>query len=65
MFVYLFISDNSCWEDIIVILSKEDAIQKSIKYPHCRVEIFSINNTNEYHPTYNYYKNGEFYYQNL
>ena len=58
-FVYmlLFGSGNE-WEDIIILLSKEDAINKSIKYPNARVEIFSKNDTLGYTPTYNYYKNG-------
>jgi hypothetical protein len=47
-------------KDIIVLLSKEDAIEKSIKYPNIRVEIFNKNQNNEYIPTYNYYKNGEY-----
>ena len=49
---------GSEWEDIIILLSKEDAINESIKYPSARVEIFSKNNTTGYTPTYNYYKNG-------
>ena len=59
-FVYLLLNDNCEWEDIIVLLSKEDAIEKSIKHPNIRVEIFSKNQNNEYIPTYNYYKNGEY-----
>ena len=47
------------WEDIIILLSKEEAIDASIKYPNARVEIFSKNNKSGYTPTYNYYKNGE------
>ena len=35
------------WEDIIIFLSKEDAIQKSINHPNCRVEIFSKTNSLE------------------
>jgi len=59
-FVYmlLFGSGNE-WEDIIILLSKEDAINESITNPHARVEIFSKNNKSGYTPTYNYYKNGE------
>ena len=57
----LFGSGGECeWEDIIILLSKEDAINESIKYPNARVEIFSKNNTLGYTPTYNYYKNGNF-----
>ena len=56
-FVYVLLFGNE-WEDIIILLSKEDAINESIKHPNARVEIFSKNNT-RYIPTYNYYKNGE------
>ena len=47
------------WEDIIILLTDEDAINQSKKYPNARVEIFSKNNNVGYMPTYNYYKNGE------
>lgn len=54
--VYVLI--NVELEDMIVILSKEQAIEASKKYPHTRVEIFRKNELNEYTPTYDYYKNG-------
>jgi hypothetical protein len=57
-FVYLFVLGSE-WEDVIVFLSKEEAIQESIKFPNNRVEIFSKTNTSGYRPTYNYYQNGE------
>jgi hypothetical protein len=69
-FVYVLIY-GSDWEDIVIILSKEDAIEISKKYPNSRVEIFSksknidididksLINTLGFTPTYNYYKNGE------
>ena len=57
-FVYLFVLGSE-WEDVIVFLSKEEAIQESIKFPNNRVEIFSKTNTAGYRPTYNYYQNGE------
>jgi len=58
--IYVFIYGSE-WEDIIILLSKEDAILESIKHPNDRVEIFSKNNIpTGYTPTYNYYKNGEF-----
>jgi hypothetical protein len=56
-FVYLLLN-SSDWEDIIVFVSKEEAIKESKNNPKSRVEIFGINNNNEYIPTYNYYKNG-------
>jgi hypothetical protein len=58
-YVYVFIVGSE-WEDMIILLSKEDAINESIKYPNARVEIFSKNNIPGYTPTYNYYKNGNF-----
>ncbi len=57
-FVYVLFN-GSDWEDIIILLSKEDAINESINNPNTRVEIFSKNNKSGYNPTYNYYKNGE------
>ena len=58
-FVYILINGNE-WEDMVIFLSKEDAIQESLKYPNNRVEIFSKNNISScYNPTYNYYQNGE------
>jgi hypothetical protein len=43
-FIYVFIYGGE-WEDMIIFLSKEDAIQKSINHPNCRVEIFSKTNS--------------------
>jgi hypothetical protein len=57
-FVYVFFDGND-WEDIVIFLSKEDAINESKKYPNARVEIFSINEELGYRPTYDFYKNGE------
>jgi hypothetical protein len=47
------------WEDMVVYLSKEDAIAASKTWPKCRVEIFGKKNVG-YIPTYNYYENGEY-----
>ena len=57
-FIYVLLY-GSDWEDIIILLSKEDAINESINHPTSRVEIFGKNNKSGYTPTYNYYKNGE------
>ena len=60
-FVYVLM--NGCdWEDIIIFLSKEDAIKESIHRPKNRIEIFSKTSTAGYIPTYNYYQNGEYIY---
>lgn len=61
-FVYLLINGISNeWEDIVVLLTKEDAIDTSKKYPNHRVEIFTKTESSiGYKPTYNYYKNGDY-----
>ena len=63
LFVYLMINGNGCeWEDMVIFLTEEEAIQASIKYPNSRIEIFCKNiDSTEYLPTYNYYKNGDCY----
>jgi hypothetical protein len=57
-FVYVFLYGSE-WEDVVIFLTKEEAISQSIKYPKCRVEIFSKTDKPGYTPTYTYYKNGE------
>ena len=57
-FIYVLFYGSE-WEDIIILLSKEDAINESIKYPNARVEIFSKNNKLGCTPTYKYYRGGE------
>ncbi len=57
-FIYVLVSNNSCWEDMVIFLSLEEAIKVSIKYPEQRIEIFSKSDNAGYIPTYNYYKNG-------
>jgi hypothetical protein len=58
--VYMLVEDGAEWEDMSIILTKEDAIAASIKYQKCRVEIFTKKmNHFGYTPSYNYYKNGE------
>ena len=60
-FVYLFISGSE-WEDMVLFLSQEEAIDASIKYPNSRVEIFGKEkNSIGYIPTYSYYKNGAYF----
>ena len=62
-FIYVLFYGSE-WEDIIIYLSKEEAIKESIKHPNHRVEIFTKSNslnTIGYTPTYNYYQNGELY----
>jgi hypothetical protein len=59
-FVYMLVSNGAEWEDIIIFLDKEEAIQASIKFYKSRVEIFKKGNVG-YVPTYNYYAVGEYY----
>jgi hypothetical protein len=58
-FIYVLVSKDSEWEDMVIFLSVEEAIKESIKYPEKRIEIFSKSDKSGYTPTYNYYKNGE------
>ena len=58
--VYMLVVDGAEWEDMSIILKKEDAIAASIKYQKCRVEIFTKKTGHYgYTPSYNYYINGE------
>jgi len=57
-FVYVLLKGLE-WEDMVIYLSKEDAIAASKMWPKCRVEIFGKKNGG-YIPTYNYYENGEY-----
>jgi hypothetical protein len=58
--VYLLVGDD--WDDTIVYLTEEAAIEASKKYPTMRVEILSRADSNSgYMPLYSYYKNGEYY----
>ena len=57
-FVYVFLYGSE-WEDVVIFLTKEEAISQSIKHPKYRVEIFSKTDKPGYTPTYTYYKNGE------
>ena len=50
------------WEDIVIYLTQEEAIESSMKYPDIRVEIFSKHQgLPGYRPTYKYYENGKMY----
>ena len=54
----MFLSGSE-WEDAEIFINLEDAISQSIKYPNCRIEIFTKNNLS-YVPTYNYIINGQY-----
>ena len=57
-FVYVFTVDGAEWEDLVIYLSKEDAIAKSKKFPKVRLDIYK-KTEDGYRPTYRYYLNGE------
>jgi len=60
-FVYVMINSSE-WEDIVIYLIEEEAIQSSLTYPNIKIEIFSKNpDYNGYSPTYSYYKDGKLY----
>jgi squalene cyclase len=59
-FVYMLLPDGAEWEDMVIILDKEEAIQASIKFYKCRVEVFKKSSLG-YTPTYTYYSKGEYY----
>jgi hypothetical protein len=56
-FVYVFTVDGAEWEDLVIYLSKEEAIAKSKKHPNVRLDIYK-KSADGYRPTYNYYLNG-------
>ena len=59
-FVYVRTVDGAEWEDLVIYLTKEEAIEVSKKYPTVRVEIFHRSEKGGYVPSYNYYLNGEY-----
>ena len=56
-FVYVFTVDGAEWEDLVIYLSKEEAIAKSKKHPRVRLDIYK-KSSDGYRPTYSYYLNG-------
>ena len=60
MFLYLLVSESD-YKNIIILITKDDAISASKEYPTARVEIFAKNTESRYTPTYNYYQNGIFF----
>jgi poly-D-alanine transfer protein DltD len=59
-YIYVYIPDNSDWEDYIIIKNKLKAIEYS-KIKKCRIEIFNETEEGIYKPLYRYYKNGEYF----
>lgn len=58
-FVYVFFNGGDP-EDMIIFLTKEDAIDASLKYPDARIEVFQNYNFG-HQMAYMYYKNGKLY----
>jgi hypothetical protein len=59
-FIYMLVCDGDEWEDMIVYLTKEEAIEASKHYKNARVEVFRKSEKGGYFPSYNYFKNGNF-----
>lgn len=56
-FVYMLVCNGAEWEDLILFVTKEEAIEASIKYPKRRVEVFK-KDIFGFTPTYTFYVNG-------
>lgn len=57
-FVYVFTVNGAEWEDLIIFVTKEEAIEKSKKFPKVRLDIFKRSPNGGFYPTYNYYLDG-------
>lgn len=62
-YVYMLLNGNE-WDDVVLYLTKDQAISQSILYPNYRVEIFKKTSTCSFLPTYYYYKNGKIFMEN-
>jgi hypothetical protein len=61
-YLYVVISQDFEWEDLIIFNDDLSAKEYSSKFPNIRVEIFTITNESKaFVPTYNFYKNGILY----
>ena len=61
LFVYILLIIDAIWEDFVIYLTQEEAVQASIDNPSGRVEIFyKPHNLSGFVPTYNYYKRGNY-----
>lgn len=60
-FIYVMTNSGE-WEDIVIYLSEEEAIETSNTYPNIKIEVFGKNpHHSGYSPTYTYYKGGKFF----
>lgn len=61
-YVYLFTKDGCPWDEQVIFLHLDQAINASHKNPYARVEIFVTNCAYPgYEPTYEFYKGGILY----
>jgi hypothetical protein len=58
--IYVLCVDGAEWEDLVVYLTLEEALEKSKAWPNTRLEIFAKSEKGGYRPTYTYYLNGLF-----
>ena len=58
--IYVLCVDGAEWEDIVVYLTLEEALEKSLAWPNTRLEVFTKSEKGGYRPTYTYYLNGVF-----
>ena len=57
--MYVMCVDGMEWEDIIVyILTEDEVVEMSKKWPNARLERFVPGVGGAYAPTYRYYRNG-------
>jgi hypothetical protein len=57
-YIYMFLNGSE-WEDAVLLIDNNIAIEKSISYPNNRVEIFKKNERGFFKPTYEFYRNGK------
>ena len=58
--VYILVNSGNEWEDMVVYVTKEEAIEASKQFTNARVEVFYKSEKGGYVPSYNYFKNGNF-----
>jgi hypothetical protein len=58
--IYVLVVNGDDWEDMVMYVTKEEAIEASKQHTNARVEVFRKSEKGGYVPSYNYYKNGEY-----
>lgn len=59
-YLYVYVEDGCEWEDISIVITKEEAVSLSRRKPRGRVEIFERKENGRFVPSYNYFQNGRF-----